>query len=85
MGWTSAFFAFSQKLQKVRVFRGFLILYKNFDIIFIESKDTFEDNFSKRRVAMSRKYVDNVCAMLRRKGLSEKYECAGIYCIKLNE
>ena len=34
---------------------------------------------------MSRKYVDNVCAMLRRKGLSEKYECAGIYCIKLNE
>ena len=85
MGWTSAFFAFSQKLQKVRAFRGFLILYKNFDIIFIESKDTFEDNFSKRRVAMSRKYVDNVCAMLRRKGLSEKYECAGIYCIKLNE
>jgi hypothetical protein len=62
-----------------------LILYKNFDIIFIESKDAFEDNFSKRRVAMSRKYVDNVCAMLRRKGLSEKYECAGIYCIKLNE
>ena len=62
-----------------------MILCKNFDMIFIESKDTFEDNFSKRRVAMSRKYVDNVCAMLRRKGLSEKYECAGIYCIKLNE
>lgn len=29
-------------------------------------------------------YVDNVCAMLRRRGLAPKYEHPGIYCIKLN-
>ena len=29
-------------------------------------------------------YVDNVYAMLRRKGLSKKYESPGIYCIKIN-
>ena len=33
---------------------------------------------------MNKKYVDNVCSMFRRKGLSEKYEHPGIYCIKLN-
>ena len=30
-------------------------------------------------------YVQNVCAMFRRRGLSPKYEHAGIYCIKLND
>lgn len=34
---------------------------------------------------MKNKYVKNVCAMLRRKGLSDKYEHPGIYCIKLND
>ena len=33
---------------------------------------------------MRNNYVQNVCAMLRKKGLSPKYEHAGIYCIKLN-
>ena len=33
---------------------------------------------------MKNKYVENVCAMLRRRGLSDKYEHPGIYCIKLN-
>lgn len=32
---------------------------------------------------MAHKYVENVCTMLRRRGLSEKYEYPGIYCIKL--
>ena len=31
------------------------------------------------------KFVENVCTMFRRNGLSEKYEYPGIYCIKLNE
>ena len=34
---------------------------------------------------MKNKYVENVCAMFRRKGLSSKYEHPGIYCIKLND
>ena len=34
---------------------------------------------------MRERYVDNVCKMLRRKGLASKYESPGIYCIKLNE
>ena len=34
---------------------------------------------------MRERYVDNVCKMLRRKGLAPKYESPGIYCIKLNE
>jgi excinuclease UvrABC nuclease subunit len=29
-------------------------------------------------------YVDNVYAMLQRRGLSQKYEYPGIYCIKVN-
>ena len=29
-------------------------------------------------------YADNVYAMLRRRGLSPKYEHPGIYCIKLD-
>lgn len=33
---------------------------------------------------MNHNYVENVCAMLRRKGLADKYEYPGIYCIKLN-
>ncbi len=33
---------------------------------------------------MKNQYVENVCGMLRRKGLSEKYEHPGIYCIKLD-
>lgn len=28
-------------------------------------------------------YVENVCAMLRRRGLAPKYEHPGIYCIKV--
>ena len=32
---------------------------------------------------MNKQYVDNVEAMLRRKGYAEKYEHPGIYCIKL--
>ena len=34
---------------------------------------------------MKDSYVENVRTMFRRKGLSPKYECPGIYCIKLNE
>ena len=34
---------------------------------------------------MKNKYIENVCAMFRRKGLSPKYEHPGIYCIKLND
>ena len=34
---------------------------------------------------MIQRYVDNVYAMLYRKGLNEKYEHPGIYCIKLND
>ena len=34
---------------------------------------------------MKNKYVENVCAMFRRRGLSGKYEHPGIYCIKLND
>ena len=30
-------------------------------------------------------YVENVCTMFRRNGLSPKYEYPGIYCIKLDE
>lgn len=33
---------------------------------------------------MSNKYVDNVCAWFRRKGLAQKYEHPGIYCIRVN-
>lgn len=33
---------------------------------------------------MTNNYTDNVCAMLRRRGLSPKYEHPGIYCIKLD-
>ena len=33
---------------------------------------------------MKNSYVQNVCSMLRKRGLSAKYEHAGIYCIKLN-
>lgn len=33
---------------------------------------------------MKNSYQDNVCAMFRRKGLAQKYEHPGIYCIKLN-
>lgn len=33
---------------------------------------------------MKNKYIDNVCAMLRRKGYAPKYECAGIYCIRID-
>ena len=29
-------------------------------------------------------YVENVCAMLRRRGLAPKYEHPGIYCIKVD-
>ena len=34
---------------------------------------------------MIQRYVDNVYAMLYRKGLNEKYEHPGIYCIRLKE
>ena len=34
---------------------------------------------------MIQRYVDNVYAMLYRKGLNEKYEHPGIYCIKLDD
>ena len=34
---------------------------------------------------MRNQYVENVCARLRRKGLEQKYELAGIYCIQLDE
>ena len=34
---------------------------------------------------MKNKYVENVRAMFRRRGLSPKYEHPGIYCIKLND
>ena len=34
---------------------------------------------------MKNKYVENVCAMFRRRGQSPKYEHPGIYCIKLND
>lgn len=33
---------------------------------------------------MSKTYEKNVCAMLRHRGLSLKYEHPGIYCIKLD-
>lgn len=33
---------------------------------------------------MAKTYAENVCAMLRRKGLAPKYEHPGIYCIKVN-
>ena len=32
---------------------------------------------------MANSYADNVCAMLRRRGLADKYEHPGIYCIKV--
>ena len=32
---------------------------------------------------MASSYADNVCAMLRRRGLAPKYEHPGIYCIKV--
>ena len=32
---------------------------------------------------MANSYTDNVCAMLRRRGLAPKYEHPGIYCIKV--
>lgn len=32
---------------------------------------------------MANSYADNVCAMLRRRGLAPKYEHPGIYCIKV--
>ncbi len=32
---------------------------------------------------MANNYTDNVCAMLRRRGLAPKYEHPGIYCIKV--
>lgn len=34
---------------------------------------------------MANTYADNVCAMLRRRGLAPKYEHPGIYCIKLDD
>lgn len=34
---------------------------------------------------MRNQYVENVCEMLRRKGLAEKYEHPGVYCIKLKD
>ena len=34
---------------------------------------------------MQNSYEDNVCSMLRRRGLSPKYEHPGIYCIKLDD
>lgn len=33
---------------------------------------------------MANNYVDNTYEMLRRRGLSPKYEHPGIYCIKLD-
>ena len=33
---------------------------------------------------MSRKYEENVRAMIRRRGKEEKYKAPGIYCIKLD-
>ena len=33
---------------------------------------------------MRNTYVENVCTMFRRNGLSTKYEYPGIYCIKLD-
>lgn len=32
---------------------------------------------------MANSYADNVCAMLRRRGLADKYEHPGIYCVKV--
>ncbi len=34
---------------------------------------------------MANRYEENVCKMLRRKGLAPKYEHPGIYCIKLDD
>ena len=34
---------------------------------------------------MANRYEENVCEMLRRKGLAPKYEHPGIYCIKLDD
>ena len=31
------------------------------------------------------KYIDNVCKMFRRKGLNDKYDYPGIYCIKVKD
>lgn len=45
-----------------------------------------ESGFSgKGGESLKNTYVDNVCTMFRRNGLSTKYEYPGIYCIKLNE
>ena len=33
---------------------------------------------------MAKTYVENVCVMLRRRGLAPKYEHPGIYCIKVD-
>ena len=33
---------------------------------------------------MAKTYVENVCAMLRRRGIAPKYEHPGIYCIKVD-
>lgn len=33
---------------------------------------------------MANSYTDNVCMMLRRRGLAPKYEHPGIYCIKVD-
>ena len=34
---------------------------------------------------MKLRYEDNVAAMLRRKGYADKYDHAGIYCIRLGD
>ena len=34
---------------------------------------------------LPQRYEDNVAAMLRRKGYADKYDHAGIYCIRLGD
>ena len=50
----------------------------------IEQSDLLKVHFQKGGDELSNTYEENVCAMLRRRGLSSKYEHPGIYCIKLD-
>ena len=40
--------------------------------------------FDKGGEKVNKQYVDNVREMFRRKGLGDKYEHPGIYCIKVD-
>ena len=65
--------------QRLESWLPYFVFIKIFWYNIYKLKNTFQGG-----EVMVKTYAENVCTMLRRKGLAPKYEHPGIYCIKVN-